>query len=251
MHKMLGIIKYVRYGFSQEFWKEHLRLLPHLNIPHFTSWLHSEGQTSNKSNQNTYFWAEECFNFLFKKDRLCIKEMWSAGGCLDKAVLNMNAVASSGEKQCGCLSRAHLTCHGSHYPQFLSHNVNLSSVGVTMNAMGIRRGHLSQTISVTGPLRPRAPLWGDFINFSLSGDEAVLDEARPPVQIGPFLCQSEGRRNRFCALLLIWLLFLYCLLCKVTFGQWKEKFTARRRRVTLSPARHMIIITGTADSEYV
>lgn len=39
----------------------------------------------------------------------------------------------------------------------------------------------------------------------------MLDEVRPPVQLGPFMCQSEESMNCFCACLLIVLLFFVLL----------------------------------------
>lgn len=46
------------------------------------------------------------------------------------------------------------------------------------------------------------------------GDGSARDEVRPPVQLGPFMCQSEETMNRVWALRLIRLLFLYCSLCR-------------------------------------
>ena len=121
-------------------------------------------------------------------------------------------------------TRVHLICHSI-----------LSFEALTYIPMGWcdPREQLSQTLSMTscsGLLCLYAVI---SLIFAQRGDDTVLDEVRPPVQLAPFICQSEESMNWFYALLLIVLLFLHCLLCTVTLGQSRDAVSHFESRTAL------------------
>lgn len=69
----------------------------------------------------------------------------------------------------------------------------------------------------------------------LGVETAWLDEVRPPVQLAPFMCQSEESMSRFHAVWLIWLLFFALLVMQSNiYSQSKGKLMVLLQWVTQS-----------------